>query len=72
MEAATDIAIRVELKTVEASIFMIVSPANEKIVSEYVIENRWDALGLNAYNNMETNACTLSCIIDMPTFRLCT
>ena len=40
VEAATDIAIRVELKTVEASIFMIVSPANEKIVSEYVIENR--------------------------------
>ena len=39
-EAVKDIAIRVELKAVEASIFMVISPANEKFVSEYVIENR--------------------------------
>ena len=39
-EAVKDIAIRVELKAVESSIFLIISPANEKFVSEYVIENR--------------------------------
>ena len=40
MEAVKDIAIRVELKAVESSIFLVISPANEKFVSEYVIENR--------------------------------
>jgi hypothetical protein len=37
---AKDIAIRVELKAVESSIFVIITPANEKTVSEYMIENR--------------------------------
>ena len=51
-EALKDIAVRVELKAVEASMFMVISPANEKFVSEYVIENRYDCVNTRSRGNV--------------------